>query len=455
MDRAQHLDNPIGDDVLASGQAGSSAPVIVVGAGLAGLTCAAELTRAGRPVVIVEAGNGVGGRVRTDRQDGYLLDRGFQVILDAYPALRRQVDLADLEPAAFDSGATIWDGKRLRSLADPTRHPRAIGEDLRSPLFGLVDKVRVAALGLGARTAGWSSAREAAGDPAMDRSGADLLWDAGFGRRFVDTFARPFWGGITLDPSLAGSQGTLRYTLKMFLEGRAVLPELGMQALPDRLASRLRPGTVRYNTPVEELVRVGDRVVGIRVRGETWPAAAVVIATDPAAARRLTGDERFPDDTSGLGCTTIYLKGRRAPGIGRRLLLDGSGRLSVNHVAPLSTVQPSYAPRSRHLLAAVLLGEHAANLDDDAVAIQARAETARMLGHPANDWDVLSVVRVPFSQFAQPPGIYGRLPATDSGTPGLVYAGEATADSSQNGAVLSGEAAARAILGTVPLTEPR
>ncbi len=455
MDRAQHPDSSDGDDGSIVTRPESSAPVIVVGAGLAGLTCAAELTRAGRPVVVVEAGDGVGGRIRTDRRDGYLLDRGFQVILDAYPALRRQVDLADLQPAAFDSGATIWDGRRLHSLADPTRHPRALGEDLRSPLFGVMDRVRVAALGFRARTASWPSAREAAGDPDTDRSGADLLWDSGFGRRFVDGFARPFWGGITLDPSLAGSQGTLRYTLKMFLEGRAVLPESGMQALPERLASRLRLGTVRYNTTVEGLVREGDRVVGIRVRGETWPASGVVVATDPVTARRLTGDERFPDDSSGLGCTTIYLKGRRPPGIGRRLLLDGSGRLSVNHVAPLSNVQPSYAPRGRHLLAAVLLGEHAANLDDEAVAGQARAETVRMLGHSANEWDILSVVRVPFSQFAQPPGIYGRLPATDSGTSGLVYAGEATADSSQNGAILSGEAAARAILGTVPLTEPR
>ncbi len=449
MDRAQRLDDASEADGSSAIRPEASGPVIVIGAGLAGLTCAAELTRAGRPVVVVEAGNGVGGRIRTDRKDGYLLDRGFQVILDAYPALRRQVELDDLRPAAFDSGATIWDGQRLHSLADPTKHPRALAEDLRSPLFGLPDKVRVAALGFRARTADWPSAREAAGDPATDRSGADLLWDSGFGRRFVDAFARPFWGGITLDPALAGSQGTLRYTLKMFLEGRAVLPESGMQALPERLAARLRLGTVRYNTTVEELVRDGDRVVGIRVRGETWPASTVVIATASPAARRLTGDERFPDDTSGLGCTTIYLKGRRPPEIGKRLLLDGSGRLSVNHVAPLSNVQPAYAPRGRHLLAAVLLGEHAANLDDEAVATQARAETARMLGHSATEWDILSVVRVPFSQFAQPPGIYGRLPETESGSPGLIYSGEATADSSQNGAILSGEAAARTILGKI------
>ena len=449
MDGAAQLDPFDRDDETTGDRPERTGPVVVVGAGLAGLTCAAELTRAGQSVVVLEASDRLGGRIRTDRRDGYLLDRGFQVILDAYPAVRRQLDVSDLRPAAFDSGATIWDGRRRQNLANPILHPRALGEDLRSPLFGLLDKARLAVLAVRVRMGRWESASDAAGDPETDRSGADLLWDSGFGRRAVDSFARPFWGGITLDPALAGSQATLRYTLKMFLEGRAVLPESGMQALPDHLASRLRLGTIRYNTPVEEVVREGDRVIGVRVRGEVRPASTVVIATDPPTARRLTGDERFPDDTSGLGCTTVYLKGRRQPEIGRRLLLDGSGRLSVNHVAPLSNVQPAYAPNGRHLLAAVLLGEHAANLDDEAVATQARAETARMLGHSTSEWDILSVVRVPFSQFAQPPGIYGRLPQTDSGTPGLVYAGDATVDSSQNGAIISGEAAARFILGTV------
>jgi phytoene dehydrogenase-like protein len=369
------------------------------------------------------------------------------VILDAYPAVRRQVDLDDLRPEAFDPGAVIWDGRRLLSLSDPTRNLRALPGALTSPLFDFPDKVRLGVLAVRARTARWQSARDAAGEPDRDASSADVLWDAGFGRRFVDHFARPFWGGITLDPTLSGSSGVLRYTLKMFAEGRAVLPGDGMQALPALLADRLRMGTVRYNTPVDELVRDGERVVGVRVRGELIVASAVVVATDPPTARRLTGIDRFPDDDAGVGCTTVYLKGRRPPGLGRKLLLDGSGRMSVNHVAPLSAVQPSYAPRGRHLLAAVLLGEHAANLDDEAVAEQARAETARMLSHSPLDWDVLKVVRVPFSQFAQPPGIYGRLPTTDSGIPGLVLAGEATADSSSNGAIASGEAAARAIIG--------
>ncbi|MDP9368863.1 MAG: FAD-dependent oxidoreductase [Chloroflexota bacterium] len=422
--------------------------VIVVGAGMAGLTCATVLHAAGRPVVVLEASDGVGGRVRTDRHpSGYLLDRGFQVILEAYPALRRHLDIASLRPAAFDAGALVWTGRRLVPLADPLRHPAALPRDLTTSLFGAGDKLRLATLALRARVAGWESAREASGDPSSARSAAEILWSAGFGRGFVDRFARPFWGGILLDRSLATDAGPLRFTLKMFLEGNAILPDSGVQAMPERLARRLPMGAVRLHRPVEALVTEGNRVTGVRVRGETLPATAVVVATDPPTAKHLTGIDAIPD--RGVPCATVFLAGAREPGLGRRLTLDGTGTSLVNHLAPLSTVAPNYAPPGRHLLAAVVLSDalEEDGLDDDSVLAQrARDAAATMLGHDPADWTPLRVVRVSFSQFAQPPGIYGRLPGNVTGTRGLYLATEATVDSSYNGAILSGEAAARAVL---------
>ena len=131
--------------------------------------------------------------------------------------------------------------------------------DLASPAFGLPDKVRLAALAARTRTARWQTARDAACAHGPDETAADVIWDAGFGRRFMDHFARPFWGGITLDPWLSGSGGPLRFTLKMFLEGRAVLPDTGIQALPELLASRLPLGVIRFNTPVTGLIREHGR----------------------------------------------------------------------------------------------------------------------------------------------------------------------------------------------------
>src|SRR5919112_723143 len=110
---------------------------------MAGLTAAVALHEAGVSVQFLEASDGLGGRVRTDRRPaGYLLDRGFQVLLEAYPFARRWIDVAALAPAPFDAGTLIWTGRRLVPLADPRRHPGALPRDLTSPVFGVSDKVR-------------------------------------------------------------------------------------------------------------------------------------------------------------------------------------------------------------------------------------------------------------------------------------------------------------------------
>lgn len=427
-----------------------SLPVVIVGAGMAGLVCALSLHEVGQRVLVLEAADGVGGRVRSDRTpDGFIIDRGFQVLLDAYPAARRWVDYAALRALPFDAGAHVWTGRRLVPLANPLLHPGAAIRDLTSSVFGLEDKARLAALALRVLRADWQSAAEASESPLGDLAARDALRSLGFSAAFIDRFARPFWGGIQLDPTLSQSAGGMFFTLRMFLAGRAVLPADGIGAMPDALAGRLPADAIRLNAPVSDLVRdAGGAVTGVRCGGEEISAAAVVVAADPPAARALTGIERIPSASDGLPSVTVYLAGSDDPGIGPRLIVNGQRLGAVNHVAPLSEVQPGYARAGMRLLAAVAVGE-AALADDDAIAGSARAEVAAMLGQPAAAWRVVAVRRVPFSQFAQPPGIHQRLPGNEPGPAGLFLASEATVDSSYNGAMLSGEGAARAVLRTL------
>lgn len=420
------------------------ARTIVIGGGMAGLTCAALLHEAGQPVTLFEASDGVGGRVRTDRHpDGFLLDRGFQVILEAYPALKRQVDIEALAPHRFDAGTLLWTGRRLVPLADPRRHPASTVRDLTTRIFPFSDKLRLASFAAGSRLASWESARDAA--LAADVSAEDALITAGFTDQFIDRFARPFWGGITLDRSLRNSAGPLKFTLKMFLQGSAVLPAAGVQAVPEQLARRLPPGAIELNRRVERIDDGAGRVRGVVVDGRPIAADRVVIATDPTAAKELTGTDEIP--TAGVGCVTVFLRGRRDPGTGKRLVLDATGKRGINGIAPLSAVAPTYAPSGEHLIAASFVGEAGlAEPDDDKLGETARADVALMLGQQAGDWSVLRVMRVPFAQFAQPPGIHRSLPKVRTETAGLYLAGEMTVDSSLNGAIISGELAAKAVL---------
>ena len=416
-------------------------PVIVVGGGMAGLTAALSLFRAGRPVRLYEATETIGGRLKSRiSNQGFVLDEGFQVLLDAYPAPKRWVDFSELSARPFDAGALVWTGRRRVPLANPLRHPTAIVRDLTTNLFAPEDKLRLVALAGEVARASWQSANEAATSLGKDRAAVEYFWERGFSERFINRFARPFFGGITYDPHLSRSIGPSLFSLKMFIQGSAVLPATGVAALPSRLAAQLPVGAVTTGARVDEVMIEDGRATGVRIDGQVLPAAHVIVATDPATASRLTRVPALQEVQETVGGVTVYLAGSRRPPTGPRMVLDGTRSLLVNEIAPLSEVQPAYAPPGRHLLAAQVIGHE--NMDTHELSERARLDVATMLQDAPGSWQVIDVIRTPRAQFAQPPGIYRRLPANVTAVAGLTLAGEATVDSSYNGAVISGETAA-------------
>jgi phytoene dehydrogenase-like protein len=409
--------------------------IIIVGAGLAGLTCAKVLGEHGAEVAVFEASDDIGGRVRTDEHDGFLLDRGFQVYFTSYPVSKRHLDYGALDFREFDPGAVVCRGPEKSVLSDPLRDPKSLVPSLLSDAATFGDKLRT--LGLAARAVhGGTSAGEESVEP--DTSTLEYLQATGLSERYIGSFFRPFYGGIFLNRELTTSARVLRFTLRMLATGRTVVPALGMGEIPRQLASRLQGGAIQPNSPVEALLRDGERVVGVRTAGEEHEADAVVVATEAPAARDLTG-EAVPEEAVGEVCIYYETDGL---GSGKKILLNVDEEAFVNNAVEMSNISEKYAPPGRHLLSAVIL----TGLDrlDDELCRRGIEDLSRW--YPGADFRPLAVYRIPYGQFAQPPSVHGRLPENRTQTPGLILAGEYTEDASINGSMLSGAKAAEAVI---------
>ena len=410
---------------------------------MAGLTCGRVLAGRGVDVTVFEASDGVGGRVRTDKQDGYLLDRGFQVTFTAYPALKRQLDLGALDLRHLDPGALIcYKGQRYL-LSDPIRDPQAALATAWTPYVTWADKLRTARLAHHLR--GQSINELISG---QDTSTEAYLREQGFSSRFIYGFIRPFYGGIFLDRSLQTSAKCFKFDYKMLAEGYAAVPGGGIGAISTALAAPLK-GRLRLKTRVDTLLRDdGGPVRGVRLAGGNEQYADVVVVATPAPeAARLTG---LPMPTAYVSTVNLYWHGPAPVYRGKKIILNANPRPFLNNAVQVTTFQPEAAPSGRHLLSGSTVG--LAEGDDASLFARGMADLRAMFAGDSAalaalaDYTPLALYRIPYAQFAQPPAIHPTLPDTRSPIPGLLFAAEFTEAASQNAAMISGEKAAEAVL---------
>jgi phytoene dehydrogenase-like protein len=404
----------------------ADADVIVVGAGLAGLACACRVAAAGLRPLVLEASDGVGGRLRSDLVDGYRLDRGFAVLFEAYPEARALLDYKRLQLHRFEPGADVFLGERLVTIADPARAP---GRAIATARSGLVGPSELRALVRWRR-----DARHRSEADGPDLATADRLRAIGIPPRLQERLLRPLLAGILLDPELRSSGLLADQAFAMLAAGPTSVPGGGIGAIADQLAARL-PGRVRLGARVERLHDGGVELAG----GERLAAREVVVATEPAEAMRLSGAE-LPHEPRATTC--LWFACERPPA-GRRLLLDGTGEGPVTNAAVMSAVAPPYAPTGEHLLAASCVGlPH--DGDDGALEHAVREQLARWFPAAAvASFRLLRTDRVRYAQHAQPPGAPASLPVRLR--PGLLVAGDAVENASIDGALRSGRRAAEAI----------
>ena len=268
--------------------------IVIVGAGLAGLVCARELDRLGvGDYLLLEAEDEPGGRVRSVvTPDGFVLDRGFQVLLDSYPAVRRQLNIAALIPRYLESGAIMHDRGETWTMADPRRHPADLPESLFGSAFPFRDKLRLVRL-VAELLASTDHSLLAGSASDHDCSTAHFLWMRGFSSQIVERFFRPFFGGVFLNDQLGTSAALFRYYLKKFATGRVLLPACGIGEIPRQLARGLPAGKLRLGCRVERLELLGHGADAlVTATGERIAFDALLLATDAPGHRAVAGASR-------------------------------------------------------------------------------------------------------------------------------------------------------------------
>lgn len=246
--------------------------IYIIGAGISGLIAAYELERAGYSPIILESSDKIGGRVRTDEYKGFLLDRGFQVLLTAYPEAQRYLDYEALNLKKFEPGALILKPGDAFSISDPLRNPRKLLNMVFSPVGTVLDKIKIYQLTQALKQ---KTVEEIFAEPSMTTH--QFLKEYGFSEKIINNFFRPFFRGIFLENELNTSSRMFQFVFKMFSQGFAAIPEKGMQAIPDQLSGKLNKSQIRLNTPVKQIENGKIHLL----TGEVLEADSIIIASKP------------------------------------------------------------------------------------------------------------------------------------------------------------------------------
>ena len=364
--------------------------ILIIGAGLSGLSCALALHRAGRDFLMLEAAPQVGGRQRTTHRDGFTLDHGFQVVLSSYRAVAEAVNLPSLQPRWFESGALIHHSGKFSRLASPLENPLAA---IASDALPFGDKLRLARLGAEVLLASDHDLLAACGS-SNDQSTREFLRRRGFSDEFLARFAQPFFGGVLLDNDLSTSSALFRYYLKKFATGRAWIPSAGIQALPEAIAAQLPPQKIRLNN--KAIAINGDRIV--LQSGESLPFTRLVLALDEPSLHRLLS---LPPPPLPRGVAVVYFKTKTSLYDRPCLVLpEGPDRL-VRHFVQITNIAPEFAPDGWHLVSASILNFE--GLPPAELATRAAAEIAAIFPHAREALIHLDTILVPNAVPAQPP----------------------------------------------------
>ena len=383
-------------------------PVVVIGAGLAGMSAAIQIQKAGREVIVLEAAERAGGRVQSDLIDGFTCDRGFQLINAKYPELVALDVLDELDFRFADRALNIAIADQTHRLGDPRKY---FFSSLNSATGSVFEKLALL--------------KALAGKPKPEFSIAEYLTAAGLGKTF-ERVLQPFLRGVYLTDltNIAAPAGL--EIIKTFISGKPGLPSHGVGVLSGVSAKEI--SDLRLGVTVNS-IKTGMVTTSV---GEIQ-ASEIIVATDSTTAAQLLDLGSVPKLA---GCTTWYHSATLAPVSHGQLIVDGQNRGAVINTLVISNFIPEYAPRGKALISTTT--------DTGITESEVRRHLATLYNCDNRGWELIAKYEIPAAlpiranRITQPIQSFVR--------EGIYLAGDGQVSPSQNGALKSGRLAAMAVL---------
>ena len=331
--------------------------VLIVGAGLAGLNAAIHLEVAGVDVTVIESSDRAGGRVASDVIDGFICDRGFQLINAQYPALQELDVLKELDFIEAPRVIEICLGDRRHVIGDPRQVPWTVLDKATGTIPEKIALLRF--------IAGRVNPGESIGQ-ALRTTGT-----------CYERVLRPFLQGVFLtDPNnvdaLYGHS-----IIKSFVNGRPGVPRKGVCELSKALAKRV--SNIVYDTQVDRIDQTS-----VHTNNGTYTAKKILIATDATTATQLLGLTEVPRMA---GCITWYHAVAQNPSGNGRLIVDGQRRGPIINSVVMSDISSNYAPHGQHLISTTT--------DLNVTESDVRRHLAIMWGTSTHEWQFVAKYEIP------------------------------------------------------------
>ena len=357
---------------------------VIIGGGISGLTCAKYLNEKGYGFMLLEGSDALGGRVRTDKVDGFLLDRGFQVLLTNYPEAKKILNYNNLDLKYFSSGSMIKAEKGFMKMENPFRNKMAYITMAFSSVGSLSDKLKIRKF-----------ANELAEIPDEDFFKMDatdtltFLKNYGWSDKMIANFFKPFFGGVFLENDLVTSSNFFQFVFKQFFRGDATIPADGIQAIPEQIAEMIPNNRIRKNARVKGFE--GNQI--FLEGGEVITADKIVLATDPHTSDDLLGEttKRVYNITT---CT--YFSAESSPLNGQKFIALNPNRRSVVHnICVPSDIAPNYGNAGKSLISVSTQGLE--KLDERNLTNRIKRELFDWFGAKVNVWKHLKTYHIPES----------------------------------------------------------